>query len=78
MPEEPLTLGELQIAKDTMETKARHLRTGLHELRYSGAQDWQARFAEVQSELIAVVTGISRLERRIRAAVEGVEDDSDV
>jgi hypothetical protein len=70
MPE-LLTLAELQIWKSTLEHMAQDLRQGLHELRYSGAQDWQSRFAEVQSELIAVVGRISELNKRIARLVEG-------
>jgi hypothetical protein len=71
MPEEPLTLSELQVAKDTLGTKAHHLREVLHELRRTRPGGWRAEFSQVQAELIAIATAIGRLERRIRAAVEG-------
>jgi uncharacterized coiled-coil DUF342 family protein len=70
MPES-LTLSELQTAKDTVETKAHRLREALQELRRTRPDGWQETFSQVQSELIEVVTGISQLERRIRALVEG-------
>jgi hypothetical protein len=71
MPEESLSLDELQAYKRVQEAKADALRQTLHNLRTKRLEDWQARFAEVQSEVIEVVTRIGQLERRIRAAVEG-------
>jgi hypothetical protein len=70
MSEEPLTLAELQVAKDTLEVRAAALRQTLHELHRTSPDGWQAEFERVQAELITVVSGIGRLDKRIRTLVE--------
>jgi hypothetical protein len=71
MSKEPLTLTELQTAKDTLETKARQFREALHELRRTRPDGWQAEFATRQAELVKVVSAVGRLDKRIYALVEG-------
>ena len=84
MSEEPLTLAELQTAKDTLETKARHLRGVLRELRRTKPDGWQEAFADTQAELIRTTSQIGALNRRITHLVEKEagpareEDDTDV
>jgi hypothetical protein len=70
MPEEE-TLLELQRAKSALEARATALRQVLHKLCSERPEDWQSWFAEVQEELIVVVTSIGKLESRIRTLVEG-------
>ena len=71
MPEDTLTLDELQAAKDTLEAKAAALRQTLHALHASAQADWRAQFAHTQVELIRVVTEIGGLNRAIYKRVEG-------
>jgi hypothetical protein len=70
MPEEPLTLAELQTAKDTLETKVHRLREVLHKLAAARPDGWRAEFAVRQSELIEVADRIGWLNKRMRALVE--------
>jgi hypothetical protein len=70
---EPLTLAELQLAKDVQESKAASLRTAMHELRRARPDGWQAEFARVQDELIAAATRIGELNLRIHKLVAGEE-----
>jgi hypothetical protein len=71
MPEEALSLTELQVYKRVAEAKANALRQTLHNLRTNQPEDWQARFVEVQSELLQVVGRTSELNKRIARLVEG-------
>jgi hypothetical protein len=71
MPDEPLSLDELQFFKGVQEDKARRLRYILHELARRRPDGWSIEFERVQAELIQVVTVIGQLERRIRVLVEG-------
>ena len=70
MPDEPLSLDELQFFKGVQEDKARRLRHTLPDLRRMRPDGWSIEFERVQAELIQVVTVIGQLERRIRALVE--------
>ena len=70
MSEEPLTLVELQIAKNTLETKARRLRERLRELASTRAAGWKAEFPRLQDELIEVTARIGRIDKRICKLVE--------
>jgi hypothetical protein len=67
---EPLTLAELQTAKDGMEAKVARLRGALHELATKRPDGWRAEFAARQSELIEAAGRIGRLDKRICAVVE--------
>jgi hypothetical protein len=71
MPDEPLSLDELQFFKGVQEDKARRLRHTLHEFARTRPEGWQEEFKRVQAELIRDVTGIGQTEWRIRALVEG-------
>ena len=60
MPEESLTLVELQAARETLEAKAQHFRQRLHELRRERPADWQRTFEPVQADLLTVVTEVGQ------------------
>jgi hypothetical protein len=81
MPEESLTLAELQLARETLEAKAQHLRQTLRDVRAAQLKGWAEAFAATQNELITIVTQLAGVKARIRVAVEGEivseEDDSD-
>jgi hypothetical protein len=69
--EECLTLIELQAAKRITENRNQRMRCKLAELHRTKPKGWKKRFQHVQDELIRSAGLVGRLERRIRAVVEG-------
>lgn len=82
MPDEPLTLAELQTGKAALERQAHLLRLELRELAHVRPEDWESRFSEGQTELLVVTAKLGQVTRRICALVESEivtqEDDGDV
>ncbi len=71
MPEEPLTLDELFILRNTLEARADQLRQQLHELAITRPSGWSAQFEFGQGTLIQIVNEVGGANRRIRVLVEG-------